>query len=152
MSDKQLKPAGLKGAFRVYKAFYDIDKLAILLCFPTALLRAFQPYIPLLATAYILDGLINNGEFRHLLAVALSAVVIGFIIGRLEGFLNKIQNVHNTVATRKAYVEKAEKYMHLDFQLIESPRIHEINTRIGRDNSWGSGFSNLSYSQRTLKA
>ena len=141
----EIKRAGLKGAWRVYKTFYEVDKLAVLLCFPYAILGAIQPYIPLLATAYILDGFIIGREFNQLLTVAIGAVIAVFLVRCLEGFVGKILIAHNDVAVRKAYVEKAEKYMKLDFQLLESPRIHEINHKIQRDNNWGSGFYNLRY-------
>ena len=145
MSDSSVKRAGLKGALRVYKVFYEADKAAVALLFPARLLAALQPYIPLLATAYILDGLMAGREYRELLTVALIAVAVRFLIGRLESFLTKVQGVRNDVAMKKIYIEKAEKYMKLDFQLLESPKIHEINDRIRRDNNWGSGFYNLSF-------
>ncbi|MCL2284956.1 MAG: ABC transporter ATP-binding protein/permease [Firmicutes bacterium] len=143
MSEQGVKKAGIKGVLRAYKTIYDIDKWAVLLCFPGPILRAIQPYVPLLATAYILDGFISGAEFRPLITVALFAVVVSFLIGRLEGYIGKILVVRNEVAVRKAYLEKAQKYMTLDFQLLESPRIHEINERIQSDNNWGSGFWNL---------
>jgi len=145
MSDNGIKRTGIKGALRVYNVFYDADKWAVLLHFPARLIAALIPYIPLLATAYILDGLIAGREYRELLTVAIIAIVARFFLGRVESFISKVQGVRNDVAMRKIYIEKAEKYMQLDFQLIESPKIHEINERIRRDNNWGAGFYNLSF-------
>jgi len=141
--DYKVKRTGIKGALRAYKIFYQVDKWAVLLCFPVAIISAVIPYIPLVATAYILDGFVTERDFRQLLTVAIGAVIVVFLLRCLEGYIDKLRFVHNYVAMRKAYVEKAEKYMKLDFQLLESPRIHEINYKINRDNNWGSGFYNL---------
>ena len=145
MNDTGIKRAGIKGVLRVYKVFYNADKLAVTLCFPARLLAALRPYIILLATAFILDGFIAGREYRELLTIALVAVIARFLLNLAESFITKVQGVRNDVAMRKIYIEKAEKYMQLDFQLLESPKIHEINERIRRDNNWGSGFYNLSY-------
>ncbi|WMJ85526.1 ABC transporter ATP-binding protein [Anaerocolumna sp. MB42-C2] len=47
-------------------------------------------------------------------------------------------------------MDKAEKYLKMDYQLLESPKVNDINSKIWKDNNWGSGFYNLSYYLRLL--
>lgn len=144
------KSGGIKGALKVYKLLYDTDRFIIILLFPAALLRAIRPYIALVATAYILDGFVAEETYESLLYIVLGAVLIGFVVDFLEGYLSKTQQARNDVFIPKIYMAKAEKYMTMDFQLLESPEVNEINERIARDNRWGSGFYNLSWYLKAL--
>ena len=74
----EIKPAGIKGAIRVYKTLYDVDKFVIIPVFPAAVIKAITPYFAMFATAYILDGLLSGMEFRQLLTVALAAAAATF--------------------------------------------------------------------------
>ena len=141
----EMKPAGIKGALRVYKTLYDVDKLGVLLCFPVALVKTVTPYFAMFATAFILDGFLRGVEYRELLGVAVLAAFATFLFNIFHDKLMKTQLLHNDVAVRKVYAIKAEKYTTVDFPLLESPRINEINERIRRDNNWGSGFYNCSW-------
>ena len=140
-----MKKSRLKGALRVYKLLYDTDKYVVILQFPAAILRALKPYIPLLATSYILEGFITGQTYESLLSIALGAVLLGFTADILEGYISKIQQVRNDVCITKIYMEKEGKNLSLDYQLLESPAVNDIRERINRDNQWGSGFWNTSW-------
>jgi ATP-binding cassette subfamily B protein len=150
MKNKDIKNNGLKGAFKVYKMLYDTDKLVVILQFPAALLRAVEPYIALFATAYILDGFINGQSYKNLLCIALGAVFLSFAADFLEGYIDKVHQIHNDVCISRIYMTKEAKNMTLDYQLLESPAVNNIKARIERDNRWGSGFWNASYYLRAL--
>jgi ATP-binding cassette subfamily B protein len=139
------KKGGIKGALKVYKMIYDMDKLVVILQFPAALFRAVKPYISLLATAYILDGFINGQSYEYLLFIALITVALNFAVDFLESYITKIQQVHNDVCIPKLYMLKESKNMTLDYQLLESPAVNEVRARVTRDNYWGSGFYNASF-------
>jgi len=144
-------PRGIKGAIKTYKLLYNTSKTAVLLQFPAAIIRAVQPYLALFVTGYILNGFVRGTEFIHLLQFAIGFIVLRFVLDRLEGYISKVQNVHNDIAVEKMYLEKAKKYMEVDFELLDGPTIGEINDRIQRDNSWGGGFYNLNgYLRMTL--
>lgn len=150
MSGEELKSSGIKGAFKAYKIMYNTDKLTLILLLPIAIINAFKPYISLFATAYILNGLIAKASFKHLILIAFISITLNFIASFIENYLSKVQSVHNDVYVPKIYMEKAEKYLKMDYQLLESPKVNDINSRIWRDNNWGSGFYNLSYYLRSL--
>lgn len=140
-----VKSSGIKGALKVYKVVYDTDKLVVLLLFPAAILRAVKPYIALLATAYILDGFVSGRTYENLLYIALGAVALSFAVDFIESYITKIQQARKEVCIPRIYLTKAEKYLSIDYQLLESPAVNDINSRIARDNRWGSGFYNLSW-------
>lgn len=146
----KLKSSGIKGALKVYKIIYNTDKLTLTLLLPITIVNALKPYISLFATAYVLNGLITRMPFKHLLVIAFTAIALNFIADFLESYLSKIQSVHNDVYIPKIYMQKAEKYLKMDYQLLESPIVNDINSRIWKDNSWGSGFYNLSFYLKKL--
>lgn len=150
MNNEMKESSGIKGALKVYKVLYNTDKLVVILLFPAAMLRAAEPYIALLATAYILNGFVTKQSYENLLYIALGAVLLSFLVNFFEGYISKIQQVRNDVYVRKIYLTKAEKYLSMDYQLLESPVVNDINARIARDNRWGSGFYNLSWNLRML--
>jgi ATP-binding cassette subfamily B protein len=150
MNGEELKSSGINGALKVYKIIYNTDKLTLTLLLPITIINALKPYISLFATAYILNGLIAKASFEHLLLFAFTAIILNFIADFLESYLSKIQSVHNDIYIPKIYMEKAEKYLKMDYQLLESPKVNDINSRILRDNNWGGGFYNLSYYLRQL--
>jgi ATP-binding cassette subfamily B protein len=143
MENNEIKSGGLKGALKVYKVLYNTDKLVIILQFPTAILRAIKPYIALFATAYILDGFITGQAYNKLIYIALGAVILSFMLGIIENYMIKIQQSHNDVCIRKIYMAKAEKYLFMDYQLLESSTVNAINSRIAWHTSWGGGFDSL---------
>ncbi len=134
----------IKRMLRTYQVLYVADKKAVILCFPVAFLRALTPYIALLATSYILDGFMSGIDYRLLLSAAFGAIVLTFLVRRCEDWLRRTQTLCNEIAVKKIYLDCAEKYVHLEYDMLEGPKIHEINERIRRDNNWGSGFANLS--------
>lgn len=143
MENNEVKSSGLNGALKVYKMLYDTDKLVVILPFPAAILRAVKPYVTLLATAYIIDGFVSGKMYSTLLSIALGAVALNFVLDFIESYLTKIQQARNDVCIRKIYMTKAEKYMAMDYQLLESPAVHAINSRITWHTSWGGGFDSL---------
>ena len=144
MSCEDNKSSGVKGAWKAYKIIYNTNKLTLVLLLPIAIINALKPYISLFATAYILNGLIDKASFQHLILIAFAAVTLNFVASFLESYLSKIQSVHNDVYIPKIYMEKAAKYLTMDYQLLDSPKVNDINSRIWRDNNWGNGFYNLS--------
>ncbi|MCL2499274.1 MAG: hypothetical protein FWE90_02940 [Defluviitaleaceae bacterium] len=134
---------GIKGAVKSYKLMYKTDKMSVLLHFPGALLRSVQPYLGLFVTGYILNGFVTGLGFAQLLRFALGFIAVRFLLEQLEGYLDKIQRVRSDNTIEKIYLGKSKKYMHVDYALLDGPAIHEINTRIQRDNNWGAGFYNM---------
>ncbi|MCL1794338.1 MAG: ABC transporter ATP-binding protein/permease [Oscillospiraceae bacterium] len=150
MKNNDLRQSRIKGALKVYKVLYDTDKLVVILQFPAALLRAIRPYIVLFATAYILDGFLKGHTYENLLYIALGAVLLGFAVDLLEGYIDKIHQVRNDVCISRIYMTKEEKNMTLDYQLLESPVVNNIKARIARDNRWSSGFWTASFFLKEL--
>jgi len=81
--------------------------------------------------------------YSTLLSIALGAVALNFVLDFIESYVTKIQQAHNDVCIRKISMTKAEKYMAMDYQLLESPVVHAINSRITWHTSWGGGFDSL---------
>lgn len=145
MKNSGMKSTGIKGALRAYQIVWKMDKLIILLLFPSAVLRAVKPYVALLATSFILQGFADGYRFQTLLSIALTAVGAGFLIDLAVQYLTKVQETHNDVYIPDIYLTQSEKYLTMDYQLLESPAVNDISERIARDNRWGSGYYNLSY-------
>jgi len=140
---KQNFPRGIRGAYKAYRLMYDTNKAAVLLHFPGALIRAVMPYMGLFVTGYILNGFARGAEFMHLLQFALGYIGVRFLLERVEGYTEKRLRAASDTTVARMYLDKAKKYMHIDYELLDGPAITEINHRIARDNNWGAGFYNM---------
>ena len=132
----------MRNILKTYKMVYRSDKLAVILQFPMAFIKTFQQYFALFITGYILNGFVAGTEFSQLLRVALIFVGVRFALGILDRYLSRIHEARNEYAVSKIYLNKAKKYMEVDFELLDSPAIAEINNRMRIDNNWGNGFYN----------
>ncbi|MCM1122656.1 MAG: ABC transporter ATP-binding protein/permease [Eubacterium sp.] len=104
------------------------------------LLKAAVPYMELVLSAYILDGIGAHTEFRKMLAVAgASVLAILFVQFVSNGIYHKME-----VRREQMYYlyecETQTRMLEMDFSKIDSPKVKELKDRIRKDNNWGAGI------------
>lgn len=122
------------------KTAYKIDKTAVIMTVLAAVIDAVSPYVAILLSAYIVDGLTSGAEFGHLVLMAVMGLGIIFILQIMEKIINKVNQVHTEVCVRKFNMEMSKKTLTMDFEQLESPMINDIRNRIRNDHGWGAGF------------
>jgi ATP-binding cassette, subfamily B, bacterial len=122
------------------KTAYRLNKTAVILTVLSSLIGAINPYVTILLSAYILDGLPASDGVLRLLRVVVAGISIVFALNFFEKYINKINTVQIDICVRKFNMEMGKKTLTMDFELVESPLVNEIRNRIKNDHSWGAGF------------
>lgn len=114
--------------------------------FPLSLVRNFlnisEYYTSLLLSSYVLDALSDGKEFLEIFSWTVITLISIFLIHTLQSYLGTIMTVwkENRIALYNSSTE--ERMLHMDYAMIDSPKIREMRERIQRDNSWGAGLYN----------
>lgn len=125
------------------KTAYKLSKIAVILTVFSSIINAIKPYVTIILSAYILDGLASGVKFMHLIWVAIIAAAVVFVLNIIDGFINKVKSVHIDLCVRNFDMKMSNKTFTMDFQLIESPLVNDIRNRIRNDHQWGAGFSSV---------
>ena len=122
------------------KAAYSLDKPLVILTVISSIISAIMPYVTVLLSAYILDGLSSQVALARLMMTAVIGVFVLFVLNIIDGFLKKNINVHIELCVRKFEMAKCRRTLTMDFELLESPLVNDICGRIKADHQWGAGF------------
>ncbi len=145
-----MKPESLRHITAVLKMAYKLDKHALWSTVFAALTGSIIPLLPVLISAYTLDALARGQGFTRILTIVLGSLGGLFLLRLLESFLMKIRDVHVEVCTRKFNMEFGRKNLMMDFELLESPRVNELRSRIRNDDNWGAGFYSVFWSLKDV--
>lgn len=122
------------------KMLWNLDRVLFLVCVGRALIEGVIPYIEIYLSAYVLDGLTTGIPFRTFLQ-AVCLVLVGILILKiLKAYMDKIYQVHIEICFRKFNMLLGKRTLEMDYELLDSPKVSEINNRIKNDNAWGAGF------------
>jgi ATP-binding cassette subfamily B protein len=122
---------------------YGLNKAAIILTVLVSFIRSVKPYIAIVLSGYILNSFTTDLSFKPKVLAAISGVILIFIISIIQGIMEKYRIVHVDICIRKFNMEKCKKTLIMDYELIDSPIINQIRSRIRTDNTWGAGFSTV---------
>ncbi|MCH5271993.1 MAG: ABC transporter ATP-binding protein [Lachnospiraceae bacterium] len=133
----------IKNIRKIFKVICDMDKRYLQGRLLVSLLGGIVPYIELLLSAYILDGISTGKDFLHLITVA--GVCVGVILllrcssDALDHWLNirqdRIAHLYDCITETKM--------LDMDYSRIDSPEIKELKARIWKDNNWGAGINTI---------
>lgn len=127
----------------ILKIAYALDKVAIVFTVLVSFARSVKPYIAIVLSGYILNSFAADVPFEEIVFVAISGVTLLFVVNIIEGVMEKYRIVHVDICIRKFNMEKCKKTLTMDYEVIESPMINQIRSRIRTDNTWGAGFSSV---------
>ena len=114
------------------------------------LISAVRPYLELMLSAYILDGIGAGKGFLELMEVV-GAVLLAILILRCIGdALNHHQEVRMGYMYRLYTFITQTRMLDMDFARIESPELKELKDRIQRDNNWGAGLYSVLWRLNSL--
>ena len=133
----------IKNIKKILKIIIDIDKWYFLFTSIVHIINVIKPYIQLVLSAYILDAIIAQKNFKEVMSVITSTI---FIILCLDFIASSIWNrmeVHREKAFLVYSCMTQTKMLDMDFSRIDSPEIRELRKRIITDNNWGAGINSL---------
>lgn len=133
----------VKNIRKIFKVINDMDKRYLQIQFLLSLFNGIVPYIELLLSAYILDGISTGKEFLHLITVVAVCVGIILIIRCISDALNHWQNIRQDRIWHLYDCITETKMLDMDYSRIDSPEIKELKNRIWNDNTWGAGINTI---------
>nr|WP_307991579.1 ABC transporter ATP-binding protein [uncultured Niameybacter sp.] len=128
---------------KTLKMAYEMDRQAVLLTLISSLLCAIRPYIGIVTSAMVLDGLSLGRGYKEVVGTALMGVSFVGILTLVDGFVAKKKSVRVNVGVKRFDMERSKKTLVMDYEQLESPVAQEIRNRIKNDNNWGAGFNSV---------
>lgn len=104
------------------------------------LLQTGAEYGALLLSAYVVNGLTAGVDFGGLMRVAVLACILLGILKAVSYVLKSSIDIRRDLMARRYDSMQKEKLTELDFSLIDSPRLKELQELIQKNNNWGSGI------------
>ncbi|MDE6615738.1 MAG: ABC transporter ATP-binding protein/permease [Lachnospiraceae bacterium] len=133
----------IKNIKKILKIITGIDKWYFLFTSIVHIINVIVPYIQLILSAYILDAIIAQENFKEVILVITGTL---FIILCLNFTASSIWN-RMEVRRERAYLLYScmtqTRMLDMDFSRIDSPEIKELRNRIMTDNNWGAGINSL---------
>ncbi len=133
----------IKNIRKILKIITGIDKWYFLFTSIVHIINVIVPYIQLVLSAYILDAIIAQENFKEVMLVITGTL---FIILCLNFTASSIWN-RMEVRRERAYLLYScmtqTRMLDMDFSRIDSPEIKELRNRIMTDNNWGAGINSL---------
>ncbi len=126
-----------------FKLMWHMDRRLVVYSITGAIVESIIPFIGILLSAYILDGLQSGQRFQTLLFVSLISVAILFLLTILRAYLDKLRNARIEICGQRYDTLMSIKTITMDYPLLDSPKVNDIRARISHDNDWGNGFYSL---------
>lgn len=110
-----------------------------------ALLQAAIPYVGILLSAYVLDGLQAGLRFEELLPTVVLALAAAFLLSCAQAYEQKKVTIHADRSGKTYDSFVSMKTLELDYPQLESPAANNLRGRILLDANWGAGFFSLAW-------
>ena len=104
------------------------------------LLNACRPYLELLLSAYVVDGISAGKSFSGMMTVIVAALVGILLLHYLTYAMNERMRARWERAHHMYGCITQVRMLDMDYSRISSPELKEIQDRIRNDNNWGSGI------------
>ncbi len=128
---------------RVMKLIVSLDGSYIPLQMMLVLLSVGLGYGGMLLSAYVLNQIAINFQFSQVFGRIIFFIILLSLGRSVENILSRRINIRSEMIADKYQALQQEKLMNLDFSLIDSPRLKEMQERIRMDNNWGAGIFSM---------
>ena len=135
-----MKKSNLASVMATVKLAFTLDKVSIILTVFLSLTRSVKPYIGILLSAWVIDGLSSGAKIEALILTVLAGVAATFLLSLLESALNRENDVHIEICVRRFNMAVNKKTLTMDYEQLDSPLVNDIRNRIKTGNNWGAGF------------
>ena len=132
-----------KSIRQALKFMWDMDKWLLIHSAAASFIGSVTPFIGILLSAYVLDGLASGEKMTKLIGTAIAAVAAVFGLTVLKAYIEKLRNVHTESCGKRYDTLMTMKTISMDYPLLDSPKANDIRERIWHDNQWGAGFYSL---------
>ena len=139
-----------KNIRNILRILKEMDAIYFRMMVVIELIGAVRPYLELVLSAYILDGIGAGKSFGELMMVAGVALLLILVLHCIQDAMNHSLAIRE-VRIYYLYLSITQtRMLDMDFSRIAGPEIKELKDRINRDNNWGAGISSVLHPFRSL--
>lgn len=124
-------------------ALWQLDRIIVVASILQAVIGSIIPYIEIYLSAYVLDNLAAGLSLRPFLQTVFLLLTAVFLLNIIQTRLGSITNIHVDLCVKKFDMLMGIRTLSMDYELLDSPQINEIRTRIRNDHNWGAGFYSI---------
>lgn len=132
-----------KNIVKILRYVYEMDRCYFPVMGITLLLRTAVPYMELMLSAYILDGISMHKDIRELFTVIMIAVLMIMLVQFLAGTIFNRMEIRREAVYYKYECETYTKVLEMDYSRIDSPEVKKLKDRIRKDRNWGAGINSV---------
>lgn len=118
----------------------DMDKGYLPCQVICCLLQTGAEYGALILSAYVVNGLTSGTDFEGLMKTAVLVCILLGVLKAVSNVLKASIEVRRDLIARRHDSMQQGKLAELDFSMIDSPRLKEMQELIRRNNNWGAGI------------
>lgn len=110
-----------KETYRLLKMIHSLDKYLIPIDLLGAIFKGFEPFIPIIGSAYVIDSLLEK-NWRQAIIYAFIMILATGIIGVISNYIEKIKDVKSMTINRLCNSNILLKAISLDYATFEDKK------------------------------
>ena len=122
---------------------WRLDRTMVTAMAGNALIGAVIPCVGIYLSEYVLDHIGPGCDVEALFKVVFASVGAVFVLMVASGYLKKLCEVHRDICIRRFDMEMGKRTLTMDYELLDSPAVNELRTRMRNDQDWGAGFYSI---------
>jgi len=122
---------------------WQLDRVIVISSIFLAAIDSAIPYIEIYLSAYVLDSLAAGLSLKPFLRTVILILTGIFLLNIIKTKIDSIKNIHIELCGKKFDMLMGIRTLSMDYELLDSPQINEIRTRIRNDHNWGAGFYSI---------
>lgn len=122
---KSSRPSDARVLIRLYSLFAVHNRSTILFCILTGLMTGTRPYIMVVLSGILIDGLLSGKSYTQLLAYLGAGFLLNFAAQIAEAVFRENFNARVENCLERQNLDMNERSMSLDFENLENPAIQD---------------------------
>jgi ATP-binding cassette subfamily B protein len=119
------KTSEIKILLRLYSLFAVHNKSTIIFCVLTSIFTGVRPYIMVVLSGILIDGLVSGKDYKQLLIYLGVGFALNFVAQLIEAALRESFNSRVENCLERQNMDMNEQSMKLDYEIMENPEIQE---------------------------
>ncbi|MCL2060536.1 MAG: ABC transporter ATP-binding protein/permease [Oscillospiraceae bacterium] len=131
-----------KAIWAAVKTAHSYDRHIMPMRIIQALLDSAEPFVAVLLSAFVLNGLVAGAGYQAILWPVTIGVAACFAMRMVSGRFDQYLNMKYIIFANQWRDEVTRKTMGLDYPQLEDPDVSALRDKVKRDQTWGSGICN----------
>lgn len=123
--ERKHKTSDISVILRLYSLFTVHNKSTVIFCILTSLVAGTRPYIMVVLSGILIDGLVSGKTYTQLLMYLGAGFALNFVAQIIEAMFRECFNARVENCLERQNLDMNERSMALDFENLENPNIQE---------------------------